>query len=305
MNKDLVSLKDLSVDDFEKIFALTGELKKKGTEFGCPLMGKSLVLVFQKPSMRTRVSFEVGMYQLGGQAVYLGPEEVGLGEREATKDFAKVISRYADGVVARTFSHQLVVDLAKHSTIPIINGLSDLTHPCQGLGDIYTIKEKFGKVKGVNLAWVGDGNNVLNSLLYGCSKLGINLSIATPKGYEPDENIVKESKEIAQKTGSKIDISNDPEEAVKDADVVYTDVWASMGQEAEYKKRLKHFKEFQINTALLSKAKESCMVMHCLPAHRGEEIADEVLDSDKAIVYDQAENRLHAQKAVLVMLLKE
>lgn len=304
MKKDLISIKDLSTEDCNKIFALTEELKKKGTQFGCPLMGKSLVLVFQKPSMRTRVSFEVGMYQLGGQAVYLGPEEVGLGKRESTKDFAKVISRYADGVVARTFGHDLVVDLAANSTIPVINGLSDLEHPCQALGDIFTIKEKFGKVEGINLAWVGDGNNVLHSLLYSCAKLGINLSVAAPRGYQPDKVILKESMEFAKKTGAKIELSNDPGKAVKDADVIYTDVWASMGQEAEHKKRLKDFKGFQVNKALVSKAKKGCLVMHCLPAHRGEEISDEILDSDKEIVYDQAENRLHVQKAILVILLK-
>ena len=303
MKKDLVSIKDLSAQDINELLNFAENLKAKGAQLGCPLIGKSLALIFEKPSMRTRVSFEVAIYQLGGQAIYLGPEEVGLGKREAAKDFAKVLSRYVDGVVVRTFAHNTVVELAKNATIPVINGLSDFSHPCQALGDILTIKEKFGKVEGLNFAWVGDGNNVLHSLLYACAKLGINVSVATPVGYEPDKNVVKDSKEIAEETSAKISLSNDPAAAVKDADIVYTDVWTSMGQEAEYKKRLKDFKGFQINDKLLSKAKPGVKVMHCLPAHRGEEITDAVMDGDKAIVYDQAENRLHIQKAVLVKLL--
>jgi len=303
MKKDLVSIKDLSAQDINELLNFAENLKAKGAQLGGPLIGKSLALIFEKPSMRTRVSFEVAIYQLGGQAIYLGPEEVGLGKREAAKDFAKVLSRYVDGVVVRTFAHNTVVELAKNATIPVINGLSDFSHPCQALGDILTIKEKFGKVEGLNFAWVGDGNNVLHSLLYACAKLGINVSVATPVGYEPDKNVVKDSKEIAEETSAKISLSNDPAAAVKDADIVYTDVWTSMGQEAEYKKRLKDFKGFQINDKLLSKAKPGVKVMHCLPAHRGEEITDAVMDGDKAIVYDQAENRLHIQKAVLVKLL--
>ena len=303
MKKDLVSIKDLSVEDINDLITLAEEMKAKGESLGCPLIGKSLVLLFEKPSMRTRVSFEVGMYQLGGQVIYLGPDEVGLGKREAAKDFAKVLSRYADGIVARTFEHEKVEELAKNASIPVINGLSDLSHPCQALGDILTIKEKLGKLKGVNFAWVGDGNNVLNSLLLACVKSGINISIATPKGYEPNKDILKSAKEIAKESGAKISVSLDPKEAVKDADIVYTDVWTSMGQEKEYKKRLKDFEGFQINDKLLAKAKPGVLVMHCLPAHRGEEITDQVMDGDKAIVYDQAENRLHIQKAILVKLL--
>jgi len=303
MKKDLVSIKDLSTQDINDLLLLATELKTKGMQLGCPLIGKSLALIFEKPSMRTRVSFEVAMYQLGGQAIYLGPEEAGLGKREAAKDFAKVLSRYVDGVVIRTFAHNTVVELAKNATIPVINGLSDFSHPCQALGDILTIKEKFGVIKGIKLAWVGDGNNVLHSLLYACAKMGMQLSIATPEGYEPDKNVLSEAEKMAKESGATISLSKDPVEAVKGADVIYTDVWTSMGQEKEYNKRLKDFKGFQINDKLLSKAKPGTRVMHCLPAHRGEEITDEVMDGDKAIVYDQAENRLHIQKAILVKLL--
>lgn len=295
MKKDLIVINDLSCDEINGIFSLASELKLNRKSFGEPLKGKTLGLIFEKPSTRTRVSFEVGMQELGGNVVYLGSEETQISKREAISDIAKVLSRYLDILVARTFSHKSVVDLAKHSSIPVINGLTDYEHPCQALSDLFTIKEKKG-LKGVVAAYIGDGNNVLNSLLYGCSKMGIKINISCPKGYEPKKDILSSCGEWAQMFKS-------PEEAVKGADIVYTDVWTSMGQEREKRKRLKAFKKYQINTSLMKLAKKDALFMHCLPAHRGEEVTDEVLDSEASIVFDQAENRLHVQKAVLMRLL--
>ncbi len=304
MKKDFISIQDLSPDDIDAIFFLTDELKKDREKFKARLKGKTLALIFQKPSNRTRVSFEVGMTQLGGHTIYLGPDDIKLGVREATKDVARVLSRYVDGIAARTFSHSDIMELSKNAAVPVINGLSDLLHPCQGMADIYTIKERMGSLKGTKVGFVGDGNNVLHSLLHGCGKTGIALSIATPKGYEPDEAIVREGMDAARKTGGTMSFSNNPVEAGKGADIIYTDVWTSMGQEKEYKKRLKDFKGFQINKKLVSNAKKSCLIMHCLPAHRGEEITDEVLDGANSIILDQAENRMHVQKAILLLLVK-
>lgn len=303
MKKDLISIKDLEQKEIEALFELAAKVKANHLTYQNKLKGKSLGLVFQKPSNRTRVSFEVGMYQLGGYSIYLGPDDIKLGVREATKDIALTLSRYLDAIVARTFAHQDIIDLARYATIPVINGLSDLLHPCQALADVFTIKEKFKKLDGVKLAFIGDGNNVLHSLLYCVSKTGFSISIATPKGYEPKSQILREAQGIAKTTGAYIEIAKDREEAVKDADVLYTDVWISMGQEAEREKRLRDFTGFQIDSALLKRAKPGCVVMHCLPAHRGEEIADEVIDGPHSIVFDQAENRLHIQKAILLKLL--
>lgn len=304
MKKDLISLKDLSAAEINKIFALTESIKNSPKKYATCLKGKSLCLVFQKPSNRTRVSFEVGMYELGGYSLYLGPGEINLGVREPVKDAAKTLSRYVDGIVLRTFEHKNLLEMAKHSTAPVINGLTDFSHPCQGLADIYTIKEKFKKFKGVNLAYLGDGNNVCHSLLYGCAKVGINISVAAPQGYQPDETAVKESKAFAKATNAKINLTNNPEEAVKDADVIYTDVWASMGEEDEAEQRKEIFKDYKIDSQLMAKAKKNCLFMHCLPAHRGQEVTDEVIDSENSIVFDQAENRLHVQKAILLLLLR-
>lgn len=302
--KDLISIKDLSVSEIEEIFKLAERLKREGKDTGAlPLKARTLGLIFEKPSLRTRVSVEVAMAQLGGCAIYLGPDEIRLGQRETTKDVARTLSRYLDGIMARTFKHQDILELAKYSTVPVINGLSDLSHPCQALADIFTIKEKFGRTKGIKVAFVGDGNNVCNSLLYGCSKLGIDLSVATPKGYEPDKEIYNEAQEFAKSSGAKIERHNDPEKPVYDADVIYTDVWTSMGQEKEKRVRARAFKGFQVNSKLCSKAKGVYFIMHCLPAHRGEEITDECLDGPHAIVFDQAENRLHVIKAILLLLL--
>jgi ornithine carbamoyltransferase len=303
MKKDLISLKDLTPKEIEEIFILTDKLKQD--KFSKVLEGKTLALVFQKPSNRTRVSFEVGMYQLGGYSIYLGPEEINLGIRESVKDVAKTLSRYVDAIVLRTFEHKNVLEMAKYATVPVINGLSDFSHPCQVLSDIYTIREKFKKIKGIKLAYIGDGNNnVCHSLLFACPKVGINISIASPKDYQPQREVLKEALRLSKLNNTQVNLSDDPFLAVKDADIIYTDVWISMGKEREAKIRKKIFKRFQVNRDLVSSAKKTCLIMHCLPAHRGEEITDEVIDSKNSIVFDQAENRLHVQKAILIKLLK-
>jgi len=304
MKKDLISVKDLTVGEIEEIFNLTDKIKKDKARFSKVLTGKTLALIFQKPSNRTRVSFEVGMFELGGYSIYLGPDEINLGVRESIKDVAKTLSRYVDGIVLRTFEHRNVLDLAQFATVPVINGLSDLLHPCQALADIYTIREKLKNIEGITVAYIGDGNNVCNSLLHACSKVGINLNIATPKGYEPDKTVLNEARVIAKTKKATINLSAKPKEAVKDVDVIYTDVWTSMGQEKEAKMRKRIFKEFQINKSLVRLAKKNALIMHCLPAHRGEEITDEVMESENSVIFDQAENRMHVQKAILIKLLR-
>ncbi len=303
MIKDLVSLKDLSTKEIEQIFSLTKEIKKNGQKFAKRLQGKSIGLIFQKPSNRTRVSFDVGIWQMGGHPVYLSPEEISLGKRESVADVAKTLSCYLDCAVLRTFSHQDIIDFAKAASIPVINALSDFSHPCQALADIFTIKEKKKKFEGITLAYVGDGNNVCHSLLFGASKVGLNIKVATPKNYEPNKEVVEASKAFAKKLKSEVILTNDPKEAVRGADVVYTDVWASMGQESEAGERKKIFAPFQVNKELVSFAKKDYLFMHCLPAHRGQEVTDEVMDSKNSIVFDQAENRLHVQKAILISLV--
>ena len=296
MKKDLLTINDLSVAEINEMLKLAGELKEKRQSFGEPLKGKTLGLIFEKPSNRTRVSFEVGITELGGHAIYLGSYEIDLGKRESPEDVAKVLSRYLNGIIARTFSHKTVVELAKYSSIPVINGLTDYQHPCQALSDLFTIKEKKG-LNNITVAFIGDGNNVLKSLLYICHKMGIKINAACPKGYEPSKDVLKDV------AGSAM-IFNSPEEAVKGADVIYTDVWTSMGQEKEYKKRLKVFKKYQVSSELVKLANKDAIVLHCLPAHRGQEITNEVMDSAASVILDQAENRLHVQKAILVKLLK-
>lgn len=303
MKKDLVSIKDLSIAEIENIFALAERLKKAPAKFNKTLMAKTLALIFEKPSNRTYVSFSVGMYQLGGNAIYLGPEQVKLKVRESIKDVARTLSRYVDGIVLRTFEHENILELAKFADVPVINGLSDFSHPCQALADIYTIREKLKNIKGATLAYIGDGNNVCNSLLYASAKMGVNMNVAAPKGYAPAQIVLKESKKIAESQKAKINLFAKPQDAVKNADVIYTDVWASMGQEKEAQIRKKIFKEFQINSKLVNLAKKTAIIMHCLPAHRGEEITDEAIESKNSAVFDQAENRLHVQKAILIRLL--
>lgn len=304
MKKDFVTIADWSTEEIVQTFDLARELKArfKAGEVYHPLKGKTLAMVFQKPSNRTRVSFEVGMYQLGGHALYLGPAEIGLGKRESVADVARVLARYVDGIMARVFEHDHVEQLADWASVPVINGLSDLVHPCQIMGDMLTIIEHRGRFEGVHVAWVGDGNNVCHSWLNLAAKIPFKLSIATPEGYEPRPDFV----ERALRAGvSEIALYHSAEEAVRGAEFVYTDVWASMGQEEEAEQRKQVFAPFQVNEALLKLADPNVKFLHCLPAHRGEEVTDEVMDGPHSIVFDQAENRLHIQKAILVKLMSE
>lgn len=302
MKRDFLAETDFSKKEISETFKLALKLKKK-TKKGEKhhlLKGKTLVMVFQKPSNRTRVSFEVGMYQLGGHAVYLGPAEIGLGTRESVPDVARVLARFGDGIMARVFGHDLVTGLAEWASVPVINGLSDLLHPCQILGDLLTIIEHKGGYEGVKIAYIGDGNNIVNSFINVASILPLDLRIATPKGYEPNQGLLENA--LAKGVG-KILTTEDPVEAVRGADVVYTDTWASMGQESEAAARRKVFRSFQVNKKLLSHAAKDYIFMHCLPAHRGEEVTDEVMDGPHSVVFDEAENRMHIQKAIMVKLM--
>ncbi|HHT9144272.1 MAG: ornithine carbamoyltransferase [Candidatus Brocadiaceae bacterium] len=304
--KDLISIADLSQSDIEEIFNVTRELKEwhnKGYDEKC-LNGKILGMIFEKSSMRTRVSFEVSMVQLGGNAIYLTQNDINLGKREAVKDGARVLSRYVNGIAIRTFGQDTIQELARYATVPVINALSDYLHPCQALTDLYTIKEKFGTYTNIKIAFIGDGNNVARSLAQICAKLGIHLHIASPKGYELTPDFVSKTKQMAD-GNDLIHLYQDPKEAAEKANVLYTDTWVSMGQEAEEEVRRQAFKDFQINSDLLKTAKDDVKVMHCLPAHRGEEITDEVIDGPHSIVYDQAENKLHVEKALLKLLLRK
>ena len=305
--KDLLSVYDLSSQEVEAILELSHKLKKEqkeGVEHHI-LKGKTLGMVFQKSSTRTRVSFEVGMYQLGGSALFLSGNDLQMGRGEPIKDTARVLSRYVDGIMIRTFSHADVEELAKYSTVPVINALTDLMHPCQALTDIFTVQEYKGNLKGLKMAFVGDGHNMLHSLMHACAKVGMDIVAAVPKGYEPDPEMVAQAMKDAKVFGSKVEIINDPVAAVKDADVLYTDVWSSMGQEKEQLARKKAFESYQIDSQLLKAAKEDAIVLHCLPAHRGEEITDEVMEGKQSAVFNQAENRLHVQKAIMALLMNQ
>jgi ornithine carbamoyltransferase len=302
-NEDLISLRDLSVEEMEEILDLAGTLKANPGHYASALSGLTLAMIFEKPSLRTRVTFETGMTQLGGHAIYLSPSDAQLGTRESVPDVARNLERWVDGIMARTFSHQTVVDLARYAGVPVINGLSDYSHPCQGLADYLTVREIKGELKGTTLAYVGDGNNVANSLLFGGAKLGVHVRVATPPGYEPDAEVVRLAREDGAATGGTVEVTNDPKAAVRGADVVYTDVWASMGQEKEAAQRKEIFKNYQVNAGLMSLAGEEAIFMHCLPAHRGEEVTDSVADAPSSVIFQQAENRLHAQKAVMVLLM--
>jgi ornithine carbamoyltransferase len=303
--KNLISINDLSKEEVAQILetAEIMKLRHYSHEEQPLLKGKVLGMIFQKPSLRTRVSFEAGMIQLGGAAIYLGPEDIKLGQREATKDIAQVLSRYVDGIMARTFSHEIILELANYSSVPVINGLSDLLHPCQILGDLLTIKEKKGRLSNLKLAYLGDGNNVAHSLLFGAVKVGMDIVLATPSNYEPKSEIVEQAKKDAKKMGSRVEIIHNPLKAADEADIIYTDVWTSMGFEKERETRKDVFRPYQINQDLVNRAKDDVIILHCLPAHRGEEITDEVIDGPHSVVIDQAENRLHAQKAILALLL--
>lgn len=303
MKRNLLSIADLNRKEIEGLIETACRMKKGGmTRL---LSGRTLALLFEKPSLRTRVSFEMAMHQLGGHAIYLSPSEVGLGKRESTADVARVLSRYIDGVAARTFSQETLRVLAKDSSVPVINALSDLEHPCQALSDLLTIYEKKGKLGGLTLAFVGDGNNVANSLLLSASLVGMDFRLACPPGYEIAEAILNRGRRFAARSGSQIVLTGDSTEAAKGADIVYTDVWVSMGQEAEAEKRRRAFSKYQVDSRLLGLAKKSALFMHPLPAHHGEEISAGLLDDPRSVVFDQAENRLHLQKALLAKLLSD
>ncbi|MEW6455980.1 MAG: ornithine carbamoyltransferase [Acidobacteriota bacterium] len=303
-DKDLISIGDLSEEDIEKIFMISEDVKKNPGKYRDALKDKILAMIFEKPSLRTRFTFDTGIFQMGGHGIYLGPDEIQLKRRESIYDVAKNLERWADLIMIRTFDHQNVVDLAKFADVPVINGLSDLLHPCQALTDYFTIKEKMKTFDDIKLAYIGDGNNVCHSLLLGAVKIGVNMSIATPKGYEPKKEIVQISSKETKKKNLKIEITNDPMNAIENADIVYTDTWISMGQEKEKETRQRIFRPYQVNSGLFKRAKKSAYFMHCLPAHRGEEVTDEVIDSKNSIVFDQAENRLHVQKAIMYLLLR-
>lgn len=304
MKRDFVTLLDYSGAEILSLLASAHRLKKQKGLLRTDLKGKSVALVFQKPSNRTRVSFEVGVYELGGHCLYLGPEEINLGKRESIYDVAKTLSRYVHCIVARVFHNKDIVELAQHADVPVINALCDLYHPCQALADIQTIREQFGSFKGLTLGYVGDGNNVFHSLMIACAKVGINVRFAGPRGYDPNSAIVHHAKGFAKKNKCTIELERDPKEAVKGAHVIYCDVWVSMGQEAQRARRIKEFKGYQINEDLVKLADKNYIFMHCLPAHRGLEVTADIIDGKHSVVFDQAENRLHAQKAVLLKLLK-
>ena len=302
MKDNFISIADLSADEIHETLDLAAEIKAKlkaGEDYK-PLRGKTMAMIFAKPSARTRISFETGIKKLGGYALYLSPNDISMGKREAVKDIARVISRFNEAIMARLFSHQHMLELAEYASIPVINGLTDYNHPCQVMGDIFTVKEHRGNLDDLKIVFVGDGNNVVNSWLNLAAKLPMHFVLTGPEGYDPDENTLTNAKDSGI---SNIEIIHDPVEALKNADVVYTDVWASMGQEDEAAKRAEEFKDYQLNTELMSHSKPSTLVMHCLPAHRGDEITDEVIDGENSIVFDQAENRMHIQNAIMVQLM--
>jgi ornithine carbamoyltransferase len=299
----MLTIHELSVAEVEALLTLAVDIKTNPDNYRTSLAGKTLGMIFQKSSTRTRVSFEVGMYQLGGHALFLSSNDIQMGRGEPIEDTAKVMSRYVDAIMIRTFAHQDVRDLATHGSIPIINGLDDLVHPCQVMSDLLTIQEHLGDLKGRKLAYIGDGNNMAHSLLAGGAKVGMDVVIAAPEGYQPLPDMLAQAQEDAKETGATLSVVTDPMEAVKDADVVYTDVWASMGQEAEQAKREKAFVGFTVDAAMMAAAKPGAIFMHCLPAHRGEEVSADVIDGPQSVIYDEAENRMHMQKAILHTLL--
>jgi ornithine carbamoyltransferase len=303
--KDFIAIADYSPSELQEMLDLAIELKEEWKASGNPplLKNKVLAMIFQKPSLRTRVSFDMAMRHLGGDALYLSPNEIGLGKRESIADIARVLSGYVEAIMARVFDHQHVIDLARWSVVPVINGLSDYNHPCQAMADALTIQENFGKLKGLQVSYVGDGNNVAVSLMHICSKLGAHFSIASPEGYELPPAPVELARKIASQVGSTIKLLREPQEAVQGAQVIYTDTWTSMGQEEETKQRERAFPPYQVNADLIAKADPKVIVMHCLPAHRGQEITDEIADGPHSALFPQAHNRLHAQKAILVRLL--
>ncbi|MFH0988645.1 MAG: ornithine carbamoyltransferase [bacterium] len=304
MKKDFLTVRDLTQQEILDTFKLAGEMKAHPAQYSDALKGKTLALIFEKPSLRTRVTFDVGIQQLGGFSVTLLPNEISLGKRESIHDVAKNLERMVQGIMIRTFAHQVVIDMAKHASVPIINALTDYSHPCQAIADYMTIQEVKGKLQGLKLCYVGDGNNVAHSLMFAGARLGVSVTVSCPNGFEPNAIAFQQATEDAKATGAKIEITHNPAEGVKNADVIYTDVWASMGQETEAEKRKAIFKPFQVNTDLMAKANPGAIFMHCLPAHRGDEVTDEVIDSPSSVVFQEAENRLHAQKAIMYSLMK-
>jgi ornithine carbamoyltransferase len=303
MQKDFLSIHDLTQYEFHELLDLTREIKDHPDKYHKKLKNQVLAMIFEKPSLRTRMTFEVGMQELGGKAIYLSPNEVQIGKRETAEDVGRNLERWVDGIIIRTFAHENVVRLAKAVSIPVINALTDLSHPCQGMADFFTLREKKGGLSKVKLAYVGDGNNVCHSLMLAAAKAGSTMAVASPKGYEPNPEMVKLAREDGKETSFSLVITNDPHPAVKDADAVYTDVWASMGQEQEKEARAKVFSPYQVNPELMAAAKLDAIFMHCLPAHREEEVTASVFESPQSVVFDQAENRLHFQKAMMLILM--
>jgi len=304
-HKDFIEIHDYSAGEVRQIFEIARDMKASPEKYRDALKGQTLAMIFEKSSTRTRVSFEVGMYQLGGHALFLSSRDIQLGRGEPIYDTAKVLSRYVNGIMARTFAHKTVTELAEYASVPVINGLTDLSHPTQAMTDYFTAWEHLGDLKGRKLAYVGDGNNMAHSLMFGAPKVGMHIAVATPGGYAPDPFVVATAQADADHAGTKVIVTTSIEEAVRDADVVTTDVWASMGQEAEAQKRQKDFEGWQVDTRVMSFAKKEAIFMHCLPAHRGEEVAGEVIDSPRSVIYDEAENRLHVQKAIMYLLMKK
>jgi ornithine carbamoyltransferase len=303
MPKDFLSIRDLSVYEFGRMLDKAAEVKKRPDKYRKALKNKILAMIFQKPSLRTRMTFEAGMIRLGGEAIYLAPSDIQMGSREGAYDIGKNLERWVDGIMIRTFAHQIAVDLAASTRIPVINALTDLSHPCQAMADFLTLREHKGALAALKLTYVGDGNNVCHSLMLAAALGGTKMAVATPPGYEPKPEVVQWAREDGRDTGFVLTLTNSPEEAVSGADAVYTDVWASMGQESEKEARARIFAPFQVNARLMACAKKDALFMHCLPAHRGDEVTNEVIDAPYSVVYDEAENRLHAQKAILISLM--
>jgi len=300
---DFLTIRDFTSDELRHLLALAQDIKASPARFGDALKGKALALIFEKPSLRTRVSFDVGIHQLGGFSVYLSPAEINLGKRESVYDVAKNLERMVQGIMIRTFAHDIVEKMAEWARVPVINGLTDFSHPCQAMADFLTILEHKGRLEGLKVAYVGDSNNVSNSLMFAAARFGAHISIGSPEGYQPKAEVAQWTRDAGAATGSTLLVTADPVEAVAGADVVYTDTWASMGQEAEAYARKAVFRPYQVNAELFAKAKPDALFMHCLPAHRGDEVTDEVIDSPNSVVFDEAENRLHAQKAILLEMM--
>ena len=304
-HKDFIEIHDYTAEQVRELFDLARDLKTHPDKYRDALRGRTLAMIFEKSSTRTRVSFEAGMFQLGGHALFLSARDIQLGRGEPIPDTARVLSRYVDGIMARTFAHKTVTELAEYATIPVINGLTDLSHPCQVMADYFTAWEHLGDLKGRKIAWIGDGNNMAHSLMFGAPKVGLDIAVATPPSYAPDPGVIAAAQADAEAAGTKLILTNSIEEAVSGADIVETDVWASMGQEEEAEKRRRDFDGWIVDRRVMSMAKRDAIFMHCLPAHRGEEVAAEVIDSPQSVIFDEAENRLHVQKAIMVALMKD